>query len=371
MRHILTIEYEYSRVYINSLALQAVFHRCAANSPLQANLDAFPSSKADGGAIPFTTLTKWICNDRKYIEEVIQASRTVLEIVIKHLFPVYLRHCPVRAFFRIVSVAIILLKTFALGATESDVAISLGLLDNASRVLSMSIIDDVHVGNRFAELLRTLTARIRGCFVRMAGSGGAAGSTSNTSRAASRSPLLVHAPNPQGHAFQGHSGQSTPMMPPPNHPNLQTIQPSWPTFPNMMGNATPGFGNLSGQVTPNQFTFANIPSDPLQGISTEAYDPESRNISIMPPPNFAQMMGHGHFGGAGANSGNLSGQFTDGVTSPGGNSHDSGQMADWLALPLDNLLNSYGADVSQTTYGPDVGGIDLLDVLLNSMEGTA
>jgi hypothetical protein len=38
---------------------------------------------------------------------------------------------------------------------------------------------------------------------------------------------------------------------------------------------------------------------------------------------------------------------------------------DWLALPLDPLLNQWGADITQTAMGPDVGGMDMLDILLN------
>ncbi len=42
-----------------------------------------------------------------------------------------------------------------------------------------------------------------------------------------------------------------------------------------------------------------------------------------------------------------------------------GTATDWLALPLDPLLNSLGAGVTQSSLmGPDVGGFDLLEVLL-------
>lgn len=39
-------------------------------------------------------------------------------------------------------------------------------------------------------------------------------------------------------------------------------------------------------------------------------------------------------------------------------------MQDWLALPLDPLLNISGADVNQTMYGPELGGQDMLELLL-------
>lgn len=41
MRHILTIEFEYTRVYLNSLALQAVVERCTQQTPKQSQSHSF------------------------------------------------------------------------------------------------------------------------------------------------------------------------------------------------------------------------------------------------------------------------------------------------------------------------------------------
>lgn len=120
MRHILNIEYEYCRVYLNCLALQAVVERCTHGSPGRMNAQlGLPISNAqptpaekDNQAIPATTLMKWIGNDRPYIREVIDAARNLLRIVTEGLGAQddILRHTPVRTYFRIISVAIILLK---------------------------------------------------------------------------------------------------------------------------------------------------------------------------------------------------------------------------------------------------------------------
>ncbi|KAF2106244.1 hypothetical protein BDV96DRAFT_508227 [Lophiotrema nucula] len=338
LKHVLSIEYEYTRVYLNSLALQAVVERCTHNTPQQTHAQPNgPSSSTsrDGGAIPFSTLVKWYGNDRHYIKEVIDASRNVLLTVVEGLYPGdYLRHAPVRTFFRIVSVAIILLKTFALGATEDDVAYSLNLLGRAVLALRTSIVDDVHVGNRFADLMESLTNRIRARFVRLSGNGGSTG----ISRAGSHSPTRAQ----------------TPMMPPPQP--LNQSNHLGPPYGGTMGGypqpstSIPGSPSLgvstSGRATPN-------PS--LWGINTEAYDPNSNSISIMPPPSF---------GSNGYNTNFMDPQFS--VNTPGSwgqSGMDSNQ--DWLALPLDPLLNQWGADITQTAMGPDVGGFDMLDVLLN------
>ncbi|KAF2705945.1 hypothetical protein K504DRAFT_471382 [Pleomassaria siparia CBS 279.74] len=339
LRHVLTIEYEYTRVYLNSLALQAVVERCTHNTPLQSHPQpngAASSTSRDGGAIPFSTLVKWYGNDRHYINEVIDASRNVLKVVVDGLYlGDYLRHAPVRTFFRIVSVAIILLKTFALGATEDDVAYSLGLLDRGVEALRTSIVDDVHVGNRFADLVETLTHRIRARFVRLSANG-----STGISRAGSRSPTRA--------------GAQTPMMPPPQPQHQQGhLAPSYGGSMSGYQNPTsvpssPSLGiPASGRATPNH---------PLWGISNETYDPNSNSISIMPPPGFGP---NGYNNGWQSQS-----QYNMGMGREGSQNGGFDQQ-DWLALPLDPLLDQWGADINQTAMGPDVGGMDMLDILLN------
>lgn len=113
MRHILMIEYEYSRVYINSLALQAIVERCTNNTPTRINKMSFEEGapRTESKAIPFATLMRWYGDDRKYISEVTSGARNVLRVVVEGLYPNdYLKHAPVRTYFRIISVAIILLK---------------------------------------------------------------------------------------------------------------------------------------------------------------------------------------------------------------------------------------------------------------------
>jgi hypothetical protein len=353
LRHVLAIEYEYTRVYVNSLALQAVVERCTHNSPQQTHaqpngMGSSTNANDEGGAIPFSTLTRWYGNDRHHIDEVVSASRNVLSIVVNGLYPEgYLRHAPVRTFFRIVSVAIILLKTFALGATEKDVAKTLGLLDQAVYALRTSIVDDVHVGNRFADLVDTLTHRIRGRFVRLA----ANGSTGN-SRGVTPPPTR--------------SRGETPMGPPPASylpPNLNGM-PTNPAF--NFGAFTsfsrPGSPSLRGGITASGRATPIPEYNSLAGISLESYDPTSNQISIMPPPGFASNGFSNKVDGSGA-SGGGNGWHAQSWGANGGNG--GFQNEDWLALPLDPLLDQWGADISQTAMGPDVGGMDMLDILLN------
>ena len=341
---------------MNSLALQAVVERCTHNTPQQTHAQPNgmgTSSNDTGGAIPFSTLTRWYGNDRHHIDEVVSASRNVLRIVVEGLYPEgYLRHAPVRTFFRIVSVAIILLKTFALGATEKDVAHTLGLLDQAVYALRTSIIDDVHVGNRFADLVDTLTHRIRGRFVRLAANG-----STGTSRGVT--------PPPRSRA-------ETPNIMGPPSSVLQTAHHANPTYPftAFTGLSRPGSPSLtrgvtaSGRATPISHPGYNS----LDGITLESYDINSNQISVMPPPNFsANGFSKGDGGSGGGNGGGSGGWQAQnwGGGSGGGGGGGGFQDQDWLALPLDPLLDQWGADISQTAMGPDVGGMDMLDILLN------
>ena len=295
------------------------------------------TSNDSGGAIPFTTLTSWYGNDRHHIDEVVSGSRNVLRIVVEGLYPEgYLRHAPVRTFFRIVSVAIILLKTFALGATEKDVAHTLSLLDQAVYALRTSIVDDVHVGNRFADLVDTLTHRIRRRFVRLA----ANGSTGN-SRGVSPPRSRGETPNVMG--------------PPAGFPTNNLPAGSNYPFASFPGLSRPGSPTMRGVTASGRVTPIPHPGyDSLNGITLESYDISSNQISVMPPPNFSA---NGF-----KNDGNGTGNWQ---TQNWGGSNGGFADQDWLALPLDPLLDQWGADINQTAMGPDVGGMDMLDILLN------
>lgn len=107
LRHVLIIEYEHTRVILHQLALQAVVERCANNNTGSA-----------GKIIPPNVLDQWFGSDRQHVDEVMQACRNVLRVVVDGLAPGgYLKHAPVRTFFRIVSVTLVLVKVSPLSAS--------------------------------------------------------------------------------------------------------------------------------------------------------------------------------------------------------------------------------------------------------------
>jgi hypothetical protein len=173
IRHILTIEFEYVRIYVNSLSLQAVVERCTNNAGNTgtgsgginaANLS--PETQNYYGKLPLARLGGFGPADQEYIKEVVDGSRNLLRTVVDGLLPgEYLKHAPVRTYFRIISGAMFLLKTFALGASRNDVEVSIGLMDRAVAALRTCVVDDVHLGIRFSDLLETLTSRLRTRFM--------------------------------------------------------------------------------------------------------------------------------------------------------------------------------------------------------------
>lgn len=102
MRHILHIEHEHSNVMLYQLALQAVLERCINNSTSHQQTDK---------PIAPQVLEQWYGNDRQYVKLLMHSCRNVLRIVVDGLAPGgYLKHAPVRTFFRIVSMTMVLVK---------------------------------------------------------------------------------------------------------------------------------------------------------------------------------------------------------------------------------------------------------------------
>ncbi|KAJ1337517.1 RNA polymerase II-specific transcription factor-like protein [Microdochium nivale] len=165
-RHILTIEYEYVRIYVNSLALQAVVERSTSSAVGNSSSNGYsPRAQNYLGNLPLGHLGGFGAADQEYIKEVVEGSRNLLRSVVEGLRPSgYLQHAPVRTYFRIISGAMFLLKTFALGAPKSDVEFSINLLDQTVDAFRTCIVDDIHLGTRFGDLLESLTDRLRDRF---------------------------------------------------------------------------------------------------------------------------------------------------------------------------------------------------------------
>ncbi|CZT04076.1 related to ARO80-positive transcription regulator of ARO9 and ARO10 [Rhynchosporium agropyri] len=318
--HILSIEYQYVRIYVNSLSLQAVVERCSEEAGHRFNATGHPGGGSVLGAmstenqqtyygkLPLATFGSYTATDQDYIKEVVDGSRELLRIVVDRLLPNdYLKHAPVRTYFRIISGAMFLLKTFALGATRVDVEISIGLMDRAVDALRTCVVDDVHLGIRFADLLETLTSRLRSRFISAPG------------------------PNPNGDSIS--RIRSPAVHQEHDHNKRQRIDPreqirEWNA-------ATPNYGMGSADLN-----VSATPFDLQQG----SFIPAAPGTPYVPGPGSS-------YGG-----GDMQDTF-------GG--FDANGQSDFWYLPPGTAFYQHLGDqgVTQTAEGVNVGGIDLLDFM--------
>ncbi|KAK3357291.1 hypothetical protein B0T25DRAFT_452221 [Lasiosphaeria hispida] len=348
IRHILTIEFEYVRIYVNSLSLQAVVERCTNNAGGGGSAPAgsvsghsapqlSPQTQNYYGKLPLGQLGGFGVEDQEYVREVVNGSRNLLRTVVEGLLPgEYLKHAPVRTYFRIISGAMFLLKTFALGAPKSDVELSIGLMDRTVDALRNCVVDDVHLGIRFADMLETLTSRLRNRFIHAP--------PHPVSTAEGRSP----APGAQQEGAVGTNGGGT--------------------------NGHGGHGHSQGvQVPPGLDVWMKLKEGPERSstpanISATPWDLTSGNFpypsgsaSMFGPSTPAASGGMQDNGGNGNNHnpGNINHDIFDGPsdwTNPGN------EM--WYLPPGAAFFSNMGeASVSMTAEGVNVGGIDLLDFM--------
>ncbi|KAJ5832491.1 hypothetical protein N7474_000802 [Penicillium riverlandense] len=348
MRSILMIEYEYTRLYVNSLALQAVVDRWTtmSNESAQTQTGRPGSGPSSGSSGWFGTLMDIYRVNEQYIQEVVDASRKILQLVLDGLVPGdRLKHAPIRTFFRILSGMIFILKTFTLGAREDDVRVSLDLQDRTVEALRTCVVDDVHLSNTVARLLELLTSSIRTRFLRFA-------------------------PHDRGADGEGQDRTSAPVSRAQSPPReSSTHRRDGPHTPWASAqDATPGGSGL-GYLDSNgaSSTPMGTSHDPLANIPAQPINSSNLNVSFMPPPPSV------YYNYYDPNSNQLSGdidrpspnhvassQSMDGTNASGG-------LPDWFALPLDQFFNSSTAVVDQGLggTGPMLGEFDMLEVLLN------
>ena len=182
------------------------------------------------------------------------------------------------------------LQTFALGGKEEEVAISLRLLKDTAKALRTSVVDDVHLSLRIADVLESLIKAINNQFVRLPP--GSLSTPDQAKRTATLSEQQTH--------FASDDGQS----------DAKGFNPS------------------------DQYDDTH---GPLAGISRTYNSPHDSNISIMPP------IGNNYP----YNNNNFVNTFTQSPTQqPPFYQNEVDTMppfpSDWLTLDLQPLLGSDG-----------------------------
>lgn len=119
MEHLLSMEYDYARLYINSLGLQKVVESWlnlsneAASSGHNMSTAEHGSGMASAGSggVTFSLLLDILRPNKEYIDEVSDAARSILKTVMEGLVPGgHLAHASVRSYFRILSGLMFTLK---------------------------------------------------------------------------------------------------------------------------------------------------------------------------------------------------------------------------------------------------------------------
>ena len=107
---ILFIEFQFTRTYINSLAVQAVAER------------AFKAGQPSSGPTEFlmTCVFESHSVDFEFIQEVVDGSRKIIKKVLELNEEGVLKFCPIGIFSRIISASILLLKVGAIFSLKPD-----------------------------------------------------------------------------------------------------------------------------------------------------------------------------------------------------------------------------------------------------------
>lgn len=373
IRHILTIEYEYVRIYVNSLSLQAVVERCANIASGQAvAAPNHPAASASSGhqlspktqdiygKMPIGNIGGVSVADQEYIREVVEGSRNLLRAVVEGLLPDdYLKHAPVRTYFRIISGAMFLLKTFALGATRQDVEVSIRLMDSTVEALRTCVVDDVHLGIRFADLLENLTMRLRNRFIYVANPSSQQG---GSGQGDSKSPEMGAGGSQNAHHGLGVNG----------HDHI-----GWPRLHALGENAPAAIESARANTilfSDRAVTPANISATPFDipsNFNLPTAFAGAAGIGGPATPTTALSAGLPHEG-TGGGSANLAGSGASGVSDMFGGSDG----ADWTAGPahdmwflpagpafFQNVGGPGDSGVGMSAEGINVGGMDLLDYM--------
>lgn len=376
---ILLMEYEYIRTYINSLALQAQIeqiNQLTSNDPNALN--------PDDRALFSAKVVEISKKNAPYIAEVVDATRNLLRHVVEVLQPSgAMKNCPVRTSFRILSGAMFLLKSFALGSKESDINLNLNLLRDTANALRSTVIDDVHLNLRIADLLASLIGTISTKFVRVPINSRPGHAKRHRASLSSRPGM---AQTKQGAELKGgpdngladdppkfdpHQGmnsannQNLPFAPPlvnPNDPNITIMPP--PDYVYNFDGMYPGPGGLPTTLSPRSTaTMPNgYPPNTFGATSGPHHSPNVSQGSL--GPKYSPAAQHA-----------TAQPFSPMSSSSGG----GGGGYDWYAMDLNPLLqgnNTHGGAGMQGGYmgglsnlfGPELGdGLEMLGTLADNL----
>lgn len=244
-------------------------------------------------------------------------------------------------------------------------ALSLSLLDRVADALSTCVVDDVHVGGRFAPQLASTINLVRKTIVRIAADGGSI--PRHPKHGAHGAVDGYPSTARQTDTTNGHSTQQ--MLSPTQgktlrlkvHPELAGQLYSNSQHGTHSGRAAQIETELPTQSIPGTTVNPLTDHDPLYGIEPQYYNAANPAYTLMPPaglwpPNETSR----------SSAFAMADEFMD---VPEQSGLDDILCMDWFALPMDRLFPYSGQEVTTGSYGTDIGGMDMLDVLLMNSDG--
>ncbi|KAI5307482.1 hypothetical protein KEM55_008176, partial [Ascosphaera atra] len=347
--------------------------------------------------------------NQSYIKEVIDASRSILRIVLDGLVPGdHLKHSPMRTFFRTLSGMLFILKTFMVGAKEDDVLTSLDLQDRTIEVLRTKVADDIHVGVTISELMELTTQHVRRKFIRFAPANGAGadGSVEDGSAAvtAAQSPRPQEQPPPkpvqggnENHARFVDTQQPKPdlnttaapsqILPTPLQPQQQQQQPQYQQKQQFLSpyqqQPHPTTSTTTNRIDPNMPTY-HLDAPPEDGtyipppfnLNSDYFTPSLNTVLPSPAqqqqqqpantmPHSLEQYGPGTLGTAGSLDGMAPNPATAAAAAAAevAAAQAQAQANGWLVLRPDiPQTTSVGVDQGLGTSIGLEGGQDVLDL---------
>ncbi|RYP90141.1 hypothetical protein DL770_003763 [Monosporascus sp. CRB-9-2] len=149
LRDILFVEYQGTRIYTNSLGLQAIVERTLAES----------------GEDPASGQFNLNSTDYSFIQEVVDGCLETLKLAIRLAEKKVLTFAPLSMFLRITTASVFLLKGLGLGVSTTKLRDSLDILTRAIAALRTCQSDDLHLSSRFATLLEMYVIRLQEKFI--------------------------------------------------------------------------------------------------------------------------------------------------------------------------------------------------------------
>lgn len=142
------IEYQYTRILLHSVGLRAIANRIPARR-------GSVETQSKLGKLLTTT------EDHETVEEVVDGSRRILQIVKDLHDRERLQYIPVRIVLRTITASVFLLKALTLDPLYLNLDMSLDILIGANTAMRNMTVDEMHLGPRYATLIEAHVARFK------------------------------------------------------------------------------------------------------------------------------------------------------------------------------------------------------------------